>query len=74
MPSDDEIAMSFGTKKINRLFIDEKVAKDLRDDIPLIFDNDNNLLWVYGYAKSIDITKEKNDGDIYLVCEEKENE
>ncbi len=72
--SDDEIAMSFGTKKINRLFIDEKVAKDLRDDIPLIFDNDNNLLWVYGYAKSIDITKEKNDGDIYLVCEEKENE
>ena len=38
------------------------------------FDNDNNLLWVYGYAKSIDITKEKNDGDIYLVCEEKENE
>ena len=70
----DEIAMSFGTKKVNRLFIDCKVPKDERDIIPLIFDNDNNLLWVVNYAKSDIVTKEKKDGDIYLVCEAIDNE
>jgi hypothetical protein len=66
--------MSFGTKKVNRLFIDCKVPKDERDIIPLIFDNDNNLLWVVNYAKSDIVTKEKKDGDIYLVCEAIDNE
>jgi len=37
-----------GTKKLKDYFIDEKVSKDLRDNIPLIIDN-NNIIWVVGY-------------------------
>lgn len=37
-----------GTKKLKDYFIDEKIPKDLRDNIPLIVDN-KNIIWVVGY-------------------------
>lgn len=36
-------------KKLSRYFIDKKVAKDLRDFVPLICDKDN-IVWVYGFS------------------------
>ncbi|TJX15574.1 tRNA lysidine(34) synthetase TilS [Tissierella creatinini] len=40
-----------GTKKLKDYFIDNKVDKDLRDRIPLLVD-DENIIWVMGYATS----------------------
>ena len=66
----DEIESISGTKKINRVLIDLKVSKEIRDFIPIITDNNNNILWVYDYIKSKLVFEQKNKSDIYLVCEE----
>jgi tRNA(Ile)-lysidine synthetase-like protein len=66
----DFIKLNIGNKKLNRLFIDKKIDKLKRDFIPVILDNNDNVLWVYNYAKNIDIVDYKDTGDIYLVCEE----
>ena len=70
----DFINMSFGKKKVNRILIDSKVANEERPRVPLIFDNDNNLLWVYNLAKSIEVINQKENADIFLICEEFDNE
>ena len=48
-----------GTKKIKDYFIDEKIPRDLREETPLIVD-DENILWVVGYRtnNNYKITKE----------------
>ena len=66
----DFIEMSYGNKKISRIFIDEKIPNEKRDQIPLIFNQDGALLWVYNLAKSKQVYEQKDTGDIYLVCEE----
>ncbi|MDE7162278.1 MAG: tRNA lysidine(34) synthetase TilS, partial [Anaeroplasmataceae bacterium] len=43
----DFIEMSYGNKKVSRLLIDEKIPVRKRNQIPLIFDQEGNLLWVY---------------------------
>lgn len=40
-----------GSKKLKDYFIDEKINKDLRKEIPLLID-DENILWVVGYRTS----------------------
>ncbi|MDE7106448.1 MAG: tRNA lysidine(34) synthetase TilS, partial [Anaeroplasmataceae bacterium] len=66
----DQIEMSYGNKKVARIFIDEKIPTRLRNQIPLVFDHTEELLWVYGIAKSKTVIDQKQKGDIYLVCEE----
>ena len=66
----DEIESISGTKKISRVFIDLKVSKDIRDYIPIITDNNDNILWVYDYIKSKSVFSQKEAFNIYLVCEE----
>lgn len=66
----DFIKMSYGNKKVARIMIDEKVPLNARDLIPIITDQNNELLWVYGLAKSQLVASQKDTGDIYLVCEE----
>ena len=66
----DIIKTPLGTKTISRLLIDKKVSKEIRDNIPLIVDNNGNILWVYDYQKSINIFDMKENSNIYLVCEE----
>ncbi len=70
----DFIRMSYGNKKVSRILIDQKVEKEKRNIIPLIFDNCGDLLWIYNYAKNVDVINQKNIGDIYLVCEEVKND
>lgn len=70
----DFIRMNYGNKKVSRILIDQKVEKGKREIIPLIFDNSGDLLWVYNYAKNIDVINQKENGDIYLVCEEVKND
>ena len=50
-----------GRKKIKDYFMDEKIPKELRDEIPLIVDEEN-ILWVVGYRTN----------EIYRVTEETE--
>lgn len=40
-----------GSKKLKDFFIDEKVNKEIRKEIPLLID-DENILWVVGYRTS----------------------
>ncbi|MDE6946796.1 MAG: hypothetical protein K2P14_06415, partial [Anaeroplasmataceae bacterium] len=47
-----------------------KIPNEKRDQIPLIFNQDGALLWVYNLAKSKQVYEQKDTGDIYLVCEE----
>lgn len=65
----DKISLTAGHKKIKDLFIDKKVLKDIRDEIPIIVDGNNNILWVLDYAKSKDLFKYKDNFDCYLVVE-----
>lgn len=66
----DEIETIYGNKKISRIFIDAKLSKENRDYIPIITDDNDNILWVYDYIKSKDVFSQKNSFDIYLICEE----
>lgn len=66
----DEIKLQFGTKKLSRLFIDKKIPKDIRSEIPIITDKNDNILWVYDLAKSQSVKDSRENGEIYLVCEE----
>lgn len=69
----DFIRMSYGNKKVARIMIDAKVPPKMRDIIPLVFDNEGELFWVYSLAKSQDTVLQKSKGDIFLVCEEINN-
>ena len=70
----DFIKMSYGSKKVARLMIDNKIPTDQRKLIPLVFDNNNELLWVVPIAKSQEVINQKSSNDIYLVCEEVKND
>ena len=41
-----------GSKKINDIFIDEKIKKSLRDIWPIVLDNEDNVVWLPGLKKS----------------------
>jgi tRNA(Ile)-lysidine synthase len=64
-----------GTKKINDIFVDNKVGKLKRDRYPIVTDANNNILWVPGLKKSnLDIPI-NGDYDIIIRYEkERQNE
>lgn len=45
----DNLAFSYGHKKLKDFFIDEKVPKYLRDKLYILTDSNNNILWVENY-------------------------
>lgn len=60
-----------GKKKLNDIFIDKKVNRDLRNNYPILVDSNDTILWVPGLKKS-KFAKEKNEKyDIILCCKEK---
>lgn len=65
----DNIHLNVGTKKVSRILIDKKVPKENRSQVPVVINGNGEILWVYDYAKSDSVSKQKNSGDIYLVCE-----
>ncbi len=64
----DTIMMNYGHKKLKDLFIDLHISKEERNEA-VIFENNGEILWVYNYAKSKELQKMKETGDIYLVYE-----
>lgn len=67
----DEILLSYGHKKLKDLFIDQKIKKETRDEIPIITDGNNNILWIYNIKKSSLVTKYNDSFDCYLAIEVK---
>lgn len=65
----DSILLNVGNKKLSRLFIDDKIPKEKRNQLPIILDNNDEILWVYDIAKAKKVFEDKNKGDIYLVVE-----
>ena len=58
-----------GSKKVNDIFIDEKINKEKRDRYPLLVDANNNIIWVPGLKKS-QFCKDKSEKyDIIIKCE-----
>lgn len=47
-----EVKNMIGTKKISKIFIDEKISKDKRNNYPIVCDSKNNILWIPGIKKS----------------------
>jgi len=45
----DRVEFPYGTKKLKDLFIEKRVPHLFRDEIPLVFDKQGNLLWIPGY-------------------------
>ncbi|WP_353626481.1 tRNA lysidine(34) synthetase TilS [Bacillus sp. JCM 19041] len=41
-----------GSKKVNRVFIDKKVDRQLRDEWPLLVDGNDTVLWLPNLMKS----------------------
>lgn len=48
----DIIELEKGHKKLQDVFVDMKIRKDLRHKIPLIVDNKNQILWICGIKRS----------------------
>lgn len=60
-----------GHKKIKDIFIDLKIPKDLRDNILLVTDSNDNILWIPMYKKSIYDKDLNEEYDIILTIEKK---
>lgn len=55
-----------GRKKLKDYFIDEKISRDVRDNIPLIVDEEN-ILWVIGYRTSDLYRVTKNTKNVLVI-------
>ena len=55
-----------GTKKLSRIFIDEKIPKYLRKDWPVVVDSRDRVVWLVGLKKSVYATDLTNTTCIYI--------
>jgi len=56
-----------GTKKLQDLFVDAHVTRELRDCIP-IFTGDDGILWVAGMRRSAGVVPGAGEARIILSC------
>ena len=62
---------NLGTKKVKDILINEKIDIDKRNNIPIVIDSKNNILWLPSIKKSkFDVGKNEKY-DIILLCERK---
>ena len=55
-----------GRKKINDIFIDSKISKELRDSYPIVTDSTGKIIWIPGIKKSQFDRKKEQKYDIIL--------
>ena len=68
----DFLELEFGKKKLKDIFIDEKVSKDIRKNIP-IFEIKNNIVWVPNIRRSNRYLVDEKDDIIKIRVLSKEN-
>ena len=69
-----ELKGTNGKKKIKDIFIDEKIPISLRNNYPILVDNNDNILWIPNIKKSkFNIQKDKFCDIILKYCEKEEN-
>ena len=61
----DKIEMRFGTKKVNRFFIDEKIPHDKRYTWPVIENAKKELIFVFGIG--CDVHHYSNNPNFYMI-------
>ncbi|KAB7664963.1 tRNA lysidine(34) synthetase TilS [Bacillus sp. B1-b2] len=61
-----------GSKKVSRIFIDEKVPIQERESWPIITDSNGDILWVPGLKKSIHSHSNTNSGSNLLITYKKQ--
>lgn len=61
-------------KRVSRLFIDEKVPLSLRDNWPILVDNQNELLAVLGIRVNSKFYKKKRNNEDYILIVERLNQ
>ena len=55
-----------GTKKVNDIFTDSKISKELRDNYPIVTDDTGEIIWIPGVKKSHLDRKKEQKYDIIL--------
>lgn len=68
----DFLELEFGKKKLKDIFIDGKVSKDIRKNIP-IFEIENNIVWVPNIRRSNRYLVDEKDDIIKIRVLSKEN-
>ena len=68
----DFLELEFGKKKLKDIFINEKVSKDIRKNIP-IFEIENNIVWVPNIRRSNRYLVDEKDDIIKIRVLSKEN-
>lgn len=64
-----------GRKKIKEIFIEHKIPKHLRDNYPILVDNNDNIIWLPNLKKSKFNSQSNEFYDIILkYCEKEEND
>ena len=65
-----EVKNLMGSKKVKDILIDSKVPISKRNDIPIVTDSKNSILWVPGVKKSKFDVESNGIYDIILLYEE----
>ena len=60
-----------GTKKVKKIFIDEKIPTSIRDTWPIVVDSKENVIWIPGLKKSKFDNDKTQNYDIILKYERK---
>jgi tRNA(Ile)-lysidine synthase len=68
---DDVIELEHGSKKLSRVFIDNKVGRERRKDWPIVVNANGLILLVCGLTKHYNYTKKKVDYDYELYFYER---
>ena len=68
----DKIKLDYGTKKIKKILIDNKIGISKRNKV-LVLEKDDTIMAVFGYAKSTNLPKIENC-DIVIEIKENEND
>ena len=68
-----EIKNLNGSRKVNDILIDKKIENQEKDEIPILIDSNQTVLWILGVSKSkYDVINEEKYDIIYKYEKKKE--
>jgi tRNA(Ile)-lysidine synthase len=62
----DRIHLSYGTKKLKKLFAEARIPVDQRGRTPVLQDGEGRVLWVAGLASSTFVQLRKGSGTLFI--------